>query len=101
MKYKIGWLLIFTAALIIPSFIWSLSTNAAHQDIEPRVQETAKSPIDDSYISPGNRHKIQVNDKAYAQALRKQGARIVAEYDASAVVEVDSATAKELKKTGR
>src|SRR5436190_18982012 len=106
MKYKTGWLLLLTAALLIPALILSISTSktnakSGRQDVESRVAENAQAPVDDSYISPGNRHKIQVNDKAYAQSLRGQGARIVAEYDNSAIVEVDTATAKELKKTGR
>lgn len=101
MQYKIGWLLMLAAALMIPSLVWSISTSAAHQDLQAKLAEDAKAPVDDSYISPGNRHKMQINDKAYAQELRKQGARLVAEYEGSTVVEVDTPTANQLKQSGR
>lgn len=91
MKYRIGWLLVLAVALILPSLVWNFSSSASSsasskQSDGLREQDTAKAPVDDSYVSPGNRHKIQVNDKEYARQLRQRGARQVAEYDGSVVI---------------
>ncbi|MEP7342406.1 MAG: S8 family serine peptidase [Acidobacteriota bacterium] len=93
-KYKFQSLIFLCLALVfvlLTVSAWQQSSRAA-QHLE---QEGQKSPAVESrerragYRSLSGRHKLRVTDKQFAAELQRQGALLVADYDAFQILSVD------------
>jgi subtilisin-like proprotein convertase family protein len=56
----------------------------------------AKVPVSDTYRSPGDRHKVEIENGSLVASLQSAGARVVANYGSYTLVEVDTSTAQRL-----
>ncbi len=95
MTRRTALLLMFAAALLIPSSAWNLSLHAAGQEIERTAVENI--PSNTGYLSASNQHKIKLPKGELATKLAKRGARVVADYGDTTLLEVDTATATALR----
>ncbi|HEY7911422.1 MAG TPA: hypothetical protein VIG62_05875, partial [Blastocatellia bacterium] len=98
MKRSMAWPLTIVLAVLLSVFLPNLSQHAATQELQEGGGIIADVSPDLGYLSPGERHKIQISDGEAIRRLESKGARLIGDYGTFSILEVDTATAKELRK---
>ena len=97
MRKILTWTSVVAAALLLPSAIPYLSSQARNQDmqIESSPREAPSVP---EYHSPNGRHKIQLQDPELASRIKAEGGRVIADYGDYQLLDVNDETADALSK---
>ena len=98
MKTTTRWVLALSVVVIIFVLGWDFISHASMKG-NPKSAINARGPAvapGSSYQSPGERHKIAVDDLFLASKLQQQGARLVADYGSYKLLEVNSTSASAL-----
>ncbi len=89
MKRSMAWPLIIMMAVLLSVFIPNLSQHAATQELQEGGGIIADVSPELGYLSPGERHKIQISDEGVIQRLQSAGARLIGDYGTFRILEVE------------
>src|SRR5262245_23247760 len=92
---RIGLYIAIALLLLVPG--WQLSMSSSGKDKTPGVKVGHAPKPGPDYQSPGDRHKVQVSDRAVIEDLKVRGHRLIADYGTYALLEVDAKTARSLR----
>ncbi len=92
MKRKIGFVLSAAFAIVLALLV--LPRGEARRSVSGEAgPQTPNSVPEQTYRSPGDRHKVRTDDEQTARALESAGGRLVADYEGFRIYEVSSAVA--------
>ena len=101
MKRSLLLLLTVAATVLLSAQLSNFLQHAAGARGQQRNLVADQVPANGEYSSPGDRHKLVLHDRSAIDEIRAKGGSLVGDYESFAVVEVDSATAKEMTDSGR
>ncbi len=92
---RIGLYVAVAVLLLLPAWQMSMSSSGKDKSSGTKIGHAPRPGSD--YQSSGDRHKVQVSDRALIEDLKARGHRLIADYGTYALVEVDAQTAKSLR----
>ncbi|HEU5179706.1 MAG TPA: S8 family serine peptidase [Candidatus Polarisedimenticolia bacterium] len=94
---RFGLYLAVALLLLLPAWQMSISSSGKDKTRTPGQKVGHPPQPGADYQSPGDRHKVQVSDRATIEDLKGKGHRLIADYGSYALIEVDAKTAKTLR----